>query len=108
MSTIVEASPLEKLSQEPLPTGDSCTLAIFGASGDLTKRKLIPSLYNLSCAGCMNPELEVLGIGRTEMSSEDFRGKMREAASKSKDLSLIHISEPTRLLSISYAVFCLK
>jgi len=85
MSTIVEASPLEKLSQEPLPTGDSCILVIFGASGDLTKRKLIPSLYNLSCAGCMNPEFEVLGIGRTEMSSEDFRGKMREAASKSKD-----------------------
>jgi len=85
MSTIVEASPLEKLSQEPLPTGDSCILVIFGASGDLTKRKLIPSLYNLSCAGCMNPEFEVLGVGRTEMSSEDFRGKMREAASKSKD-----------------------
>ena len=85
MSTIVEASPLEKLTQEPLPTGDSCILVIFGASGDLTKRKLIPSLYNLSCAGCMNPEFEVLGIGRTEMSSEDFRGKMREAASKSKD-----------------------
>jgi len=85
MSTIVEASPFEKLAQEPLPTGDSCILVIFGASGDLTKRKLIPGLYNLSCAGCMNPEFEVLGIGRTEMSSEDFRGKMREAASKSKD-----------------------
>lgn len=85
MSTIVEASPLEKLTQEPLPTGDSCILVIFGASGDLTKRKLIPSLYNLSCAGCMNPEFEVLGVGRTEMSSEDFREKMREAASKSKD-----------------------
>jgi glucose-6-phosphate 1-dehydrogenase len=85
MSTLIQASPVEKLSQEPLPTGDSCVLIIFGASGDLTKRKLIPGLYNLSCQGCMNPEFEVLGIGRTPMSSEEFREKTREAAAKSKD-----------------------
>jgi glucose-6-phosphate 1-dehydrogenase len=85
MSAIVQASPLEKLSQEPLPTGDSCVLVIFGASGDLTKRKLIPGLYNLACQGCMNPEFEVLGIGRTPMSSEEFRKKTGVAAAKSKD-----------------------
>src|SRR5260370_42008957 len=66
MSTIIEASPLEKkLPQEPLPTGDSCVLVIFGASGDLTKRKLVPGLYNLAVVGCMNPQFEVLGIRRT-------------------------------------------
>jgi glucose-6-phosphate 1-dehydrogenase len=85
MSAIIHASPLEKLSQEPLPTGDSCVLVIFGASGDLTKRKLIPGLYNLSCEGCMNPEFEVLGIGRTPMSSEEFRKRTGEEAAKSKD-----------------------
>jgi glucose-6-phosphate 1-dehydrogenase len=85
MSAIIQASPLEKFSQEPLPTGDSCVLVIFGASGDLTKRKLIPGLYNLACVGCMNPEFEVLGIGRTSMSSEEFRKKSGEAAAKSKD-----------------------
>ena len=85
MSAIIQANPLEKLSQEPLPTGDSCVLVIFGASGDLTKRKLMPGLYNLSCEGCMNPEFEVLGIGRTSMSSEEFRKKTGEAAAKSKD-----------------------
>src|ERR1700694_1683088 len=85
MSAIIQASPLESLSQEPLPTGDSCVLVIFGASGDLTKRKLIPGLYNLSCVGCMNREFEVLGIGRTPMSSEEFRKKTGEAAAKSKD-----------------------
>src|SRR5712672_1845521 len=85
MSTIVQASPLEKLSQERLPTGDSCVLVIFGASGDLTRRKLIPGLYNLACVGCMNPQFEVLGIGRTPMSSEEFREKTGEAAAKSKD-----------------------
>jgi glucose-6-phosphate 1-dehydrogenase len=85
MSAIIQASPVEKLSQEQLPTGDSCVLIIFGASGDLTKRKLIPGLYNLSCQGCMNPEFEVLGIGRTPMSSAEFRRKTGGAAAKSKD-----------------------
>jgi glucose-6-phosphate 1-dehydrogenase len=85
MSAIIQANPVEKLLQEPLPTGDSCVLVIFGASGDLTKRKLIPGLYNLSCEGCMNPEFEVLGIGRTPMTSEEFRKRTGEAAAKSKD-----------------------
>jgi glucose-6-phosphate 1-dehydrogenase len=60
-------------------------LIIFGASGDLARRKLIPSLYNLACVGCMNPNFEVLGIGRTPMSDEQFRARMREAASKASD-----------------------
>jgi glucose-6-phosphate 1-dehydrogenase len=85
LSAVFDVSPLEKFSQEPLPTADSCVLVIFGASGDLTRRKLIPSLYNLACVGCMNPQFEVLGVGRTEMSSEDFRAKLREGASKSSD-----------------------
>jgi glucose-6-phosphate 1-dehydrogenase len=85
MSAIIQASPLGMLPQERQPAGDSCVLVIFGASGDLTKRKLIPSLYNLACEGCMNPEFEVLGIGRTPMSSEEFRKKTGEAVAKSKD-----------------------
>src|ERR1700692_1457586 len=85
MSAIIQASPLERLFQEPLQTGDSCLLVFFGASGDLTKRKIIPGLFNLACVGCMNPKFEVLGIGRTPMSSEEFRKKTGEAAAKSKD-----------------------
>ncbi|HTA69911.1 MAG TPA: glucose-6-phosphate dehydrogenase [Bryobacteraceae bacterium] len=91
MATLIDANstiavnPLEKFSLEPLPTGDSCLLVIFGASGDLTRRKLIPGLYNLACVGCMNPQFEVLGIGRTPMQSEDFRAKMREALAGSSD-----------------------
>jgi glucose-6-phosphate 1-dehydrogenase len=85
LSAVIDVHPLEKFSHEPQPTGDSCLLVIFGASGDLTKRKLIPSLYNLACAGCMNPEFEVLGVGRTEMSSEQFRAKLHESAAKSSD-----------------------
>jgi glucose-6-phosphate 1-dehydrogenase len=85
LAAVIEVNPLEKFSLEPLPAGDSCLLVIFGASGDLTHRKLIPALYNLACVGCMNPQFEVLGVGRTSMSSEDFRTKLRDAASKSGD-----------------------
>ena len=85
VSAVIDVNPLEKFSLEPPPTGDSCLLVIFGASGDLTRRKLIPGLYNLACVGCMNPQFEVLGVGRTPMSSEEFRAKLRESASESGD-----------------------
>ncbi len=82
---VIDVNPLEKFSRERLPSGDSCVLVIFGASGDLTRRKLIPGLYNLACVGCMNPQFEVLGVGRTAMSSEAFREKMRQAVSSSSE-----------------------
>jgi glucose-6-phosphate 1-dehydrogenase len=85
LSAVIEVNPQEKFSLDPLPTADACLLVIFGASGDLTRRKLIPSLYNLACVGCMNPQFEVLGVGRTQMSSEEFRAKLREGTAKSSD-----------------------
>ena len=58
-------------------TPDRCLLVIFGASGDLTKRKLVPSLYDL----CRNRQLPkhcgVLGVSRTAMSDDEFREKMK-------------------------------
>lgn len=36
-----------------LPHGEPCVVVIFGASGDLTKRKLIPALFHLACTGCL-------------------------------------------------------
>src|SRR5579863_725550 len=85
MPATVEANPIEGLAPARLPQGDSCLLIIFGASGDLARRKLIPSLYNLACVGCMNPDFVVVGTGRTPMSDEQFRAKMREAVSKASD-----------------------
>jgi glucose-6-phosphate 1-dehydrogenase len=82
MSTVVQATPREKPSVPPLPQGDSCVLVIFGASGDLTRRKLIPALFDLNCVGCTNPGFEVLGVGRTRMSTEQFREAMRKAVTE--------------------------
>ena len=49
---------------------------IFGAQGDLTKRKLIPALYNLASSGHLPQEFAILGVDGIEMNTEDFRLKM--------------------------------
>jgi glucose-6-phosphate 1-dehydrogenase len=52
---------------------------IFGASGDLTKRKLVPALYSLAHRRLLPERFAVLGVARTEESTADFRGRMKEA-----------------------------
>jgi len=54
-------------------------LVIFGASGDLTKRKLIPALYNLALEKRLPERFSVVGYARSEMTHEAFRDKMRDA-----------------------------
>jgi len=58
--------------------GDPCTMVIFGASGDLTRRKLIPALYNLAKYDLLSREFAVIGVSRSPLSHEDFRGKVSE------------------------------
>ena len=56
-----------------------CALVIFGASGDLTKRKLLPALYNLAACGTLPEEFAIIGVVRREWSQEVFRQQLREA-----------------------------
>ena len=58
---------------------DPFTLVIFGASGDLTKRKLIPAFYRLYCQGLLPEPFSVVGFARSEMSDDGFRLAMRDA-----------------------------
>ena len=58
---------------------DPCTVVIFGASGDLTKRKLLPALYRLTQERLLPAEFAILGFSRSPMSHEEFRGKMKDA-----------------------------
>jgi glucose-6-phosphate 1-dehydrogenase len=60
-------------------TPDPCILAIFGASGDLTKRKLFPALYSLAFRRLLPEKFLIIGVARTEESDEDFRDRMKEA-----------------------------
>ncbi len=60
-------------------TPEPCTLTIFGASGDLTQRKIFPALYSLAFRRLLPERFGVVGVARTEMTDEEFRGRMEEA-----------------------------
>ncbi|MEI7865400.1 MAG: glucose-6-phosphate dehydrogenase [Chthoniobacterales bacterium] len=61
---------------------EPCTLVIFGATGDLTRRKLIPALYNLAADGNLPSGLAVVCFARREKTSEGFRDELAEATRK--------------------------
>jgi glucose-6-phosphate 1-dehydrogenase len=83
VSTVIQATSIQPVSIPSLPQAGSALLVIFGASGDLTRRKLIPALYDLTCVGCVPRKFEVLGIGRSRMTTEEFRARMRQGALES-------------------------
>ena len=58
---------------------DSCALIIFGASGDLTKRKLVPALWSMFQGRVLPEPFAVIGVARSPMSNEQFRARMRQA-----------------------------
>ena len=59
-----------------------CSIVIFGASGDLTSRKLIPALYHLYCEGRLPETIRVIGFARREKTDESWRAELREALGK--------------------------
>ncbi len=59
-------------------SADPCVMVIFGAAGDLTRRKLIPALYNLAKLQLLSREFAVVGLARSPMSTDDFRKKASE------------------------------
>ena len=56
----------------------ACAMVIFGASGDLTKRKLIPAIHNLATHHLLPDDFAVIGVSRTEMTDDDFRNRIRD------------------------------
>lgn len=54
-------------------------IVIFGASGDLTARKLIPAIFSLKSQKLMPEKYAIIGVGRTKLSNDDFRAKMSSA-----------------------------
>jgi len=76
-SAAFEGNPLEK-ALERLPVHPT-TLVIFGASGDLAKRKLLPALYNLAHEGALPVHFNLVGVSRGRQTDDDFRRYAREA-----------------------------
>ncbi len=59
-----------------------CSVVIFGATGDLTHRKLVPALYNLAVDGLIPSTFNLVGVARREMDDEKFRADLRESVGK--------------------------
>src|SRR5579862_5768149 len=69
-------------SSDKLRRADPCSFVIFGAAGDLTKRLLLPALYNLAAAELLPERFCLIGVARHEMSDEEFRRQMEDALKK--------------------------
>jgi glucose-6-phosphate 1-dehydrogenase len=73
---------------EPAPSPPPAALVIFGATGDLTKRKLVPALYALAVDGLLPEHFAVIGAGRSAVTDSEFRAAMREAVTRFARLRL--------------------
>src|SRR5215213_9468127 len=67
---------IEGLERLPVP---GTTLTIFGATGDLARRKLLPALYNLAHEGALPERFNLVGVSRREQSDDEFRDFARES-----------------------------
>jgi glucose-6-phosphate 1-dehydrogenase len=82
MSAVV---PRELKGENPLVEGlerlpvHPTALVIFGATGDLAHRKLLPALYNLAHEGALPERFELIGVARSEQSHDEFRETARES-----------------------------
>ena len=65
------------------------TIVIFGASGDLTSRKLVPALFNLRQSGALPADTRIVGFSRTPLSDAEWRASLRETTAKHCDCGTI-------------------
>src|SRR5712692_3704733 len=84
LSAAKSAAPAKKSSITP---ADPCTIVIFGASGDLSRRKLIPSLYSLAAQDCLARRFAIIGFARTPMTDEAFQQTAVDSVKKFADSS---------------------
>src|SRR5919197_4756849 len=63
-------------------TPEPCALTIFGASGDLTQRKLFPALYSLAFRRLLPEQFAIVGVARSEETTEGWVATMKEAVQK--------------------------
>src|SRR6185437_1103226 len=81
MAAVVTTAPQENpltAGLERLPVAPT-TLVIFGATGDLARRKLLPALYNLAHDGALPEHFNLVGVARKEKEHEDYRQECEQA-----------------------------
>ena len=67
-------------------TAEPCAVVLFGASGDLAKRKVIPAMFDLATHNSLGPRYAIVGFARTPMTDESFRASTGEAAKTMSEL----------------------
>lgn len=80
MTKPLATNPLEETTASKI--AEPCVLVIFGATGDLTSRKLVPAIYNLKREGQLPSHFACVGFARREKTHEQFRGEMYDAIGK--------------------------
>src|SRR6185503_8607050 len=79
------------------------TLLMFGATGDLARRMLLPSLYGLDSDGLLPEDRRIVGTARTELNDDAFRGRAREALEQHLPAGFIQVEVVERFLKrLSY------
>ena len=78
----VEPTSLEGAISEPAARPEPCVMVIFGASGDLTRRKLVPALYQLAADKQLPECFRIIGFARSKKHLEEFRGELHEGISQ--------------------------
>ena len=68
---------------------DACTVVLFGASGDLAKRKVIPAMFDLARHNSLGPQYAIVGYARTPMNDEGFRASIGDAARNMSEIGPI-------------------
>ncbi len=85
-STAKAVEPAKKSSISP---ADPCTIVIFGASGDLSRRKLVPALYSLAAQDCLARRFAIIGFARTPMTDEAFQKSAVDSVNKFAEASTV-------------------
>jgi len=80
--SLTDVMPASQSQQRIGKPGDPCAMVIFGAAGDLTRRKLIPALYNLARVQLLSREFAIVGIAHKPMTTDEFREKISDDLKK--------------------------
>src|SRR5438105_11548140 len=83
-ASLTETNPLRQaLPRTRVP--EPCAIVLFGATGDLTHRKLVPALYHLARGGNLPSECAIVGFARRDWSDDQFRAELEKSLTKGGD-----------------------
>jgi glucose-6-phosphate 1-dehydrogenase len=90
-SAVIEIDDSARKSS--ISPADPCTIVIFGASGDLARRKLVPALYGLAAQNCLARRFAIIGFARTHMTDEAFQQSAVDSVKKFADANTLREEE---------------